>query len=67
MDFVTMTLQEHLGDTSRCAKVGIDLESATIEEVAGQAVYDVIKILVGTITISRAGPQGYSPGTGPST
>ena len=67
MDFVTMTLQKHLGDTGRCAEVGVDLESATIEEVGGQAAYDVIEVLVGTITIARAGPQGYSPGTGPST
>ena len=62
-----MTLQKHLCDTGGGAEVGVDLESATIEEVAGQAVYDVIKVLLGTITIARAGPQGYSPGTGPST
>ena len=62
-----MTLQEHLGDTGGGAEVGVDLESATVEEVGGQAVHDVIEVLVGTITIARAGPQAYSPGTGPST
>ena len=67
MDFATVTLQEHLGDAGRCAEVGVDLETAAIEEIGGQAVYDVIEVLVGTITIARAGPQGYSPGTGPST
>ena len=61
-----MTLHEHLGDTGGGTEIGVDLESAAIEEVAGQATHDVMEVLVSTIPVSRTGPQGYSPGPGPS-